>query len=134
MRRSDWEARVEMAAIVLPMVAVVTFAAPYIVNFWIGPEYAAVVPLMRVLIWASALLYVALPPANLLIALRRQRINFWMMIPATVLNIGLNLFLIPTYGALGAAWANVAAYGFLAVGYLIAVGIVMPASTAGARA
>jgi O-antigen/teichoic acid export membrane protein len=82
--------------------------------------------LMRALIWASALLYVTLPAANLLIAMRFQQINFWMMIPATLLNVGLNLVLIPRYGAIGAAWATVAAYGFLAVGYLIAVEIVMP--------
>jgi O-antigen/teichoic acid export membrane protein len=72
------------------------------------------------------LLYVALPAANLLIALRFQRINFWMMIPATVLNVALNLVLIPKHGALGAAWATVAAYAFLTIGYLAAVAIVMP--------
>ena len=127
LRRLYFKTLFLLSAIALPMVAVVTVAAPYVVNAWIGPDYAPVVPLMRALIWASAFLYVALPPANLLIALRRQRINFWMMIPATLLNIGLNLYLIPTYGALGAAWANVASYGFLAVGYLIAVAIVLPA-------
>lgn len=126
LRRLYWKTSIQLGALALPMVLVVTVAAPYVVNVWMGPDYAPVVPLMRALIWASALLYVALPAANLLIALRLQRINFWMMVPATVLNVGLNLFLIPTYGALGAAWATVASYGFLAVGYLIAVSIVMP--------
>jgi len=126
LRRLYRKSSLQLAAVALPMVAVVTVAAPYIVRVWMGPEYAPVVPLMRVLIWASALLYVALPPANLLIALRRQRINFWMMIPATLLNIALNLLLIPSFGALGAAWATVAAYGFLAIGYFTAVSIVMP--------
>jgi O-antigen/teichoic acid export membrane protein len=126
LRRLYWKASMQLAAIALPMVAVVTVAAPYIVRVWMGPEYAPVVPLMRVLIWASALLYVALPSANLLIALRFQRINFWMMIPATVLNVALNLVLIPRFGALGAAWATVAAYAFLAIGYLVAVAAVMP--------
>ena len=133
LRRLYWKTLIHLSAIALPMVAIVTIAAPYIVDKWLGPEYAPVVPLMRVLIWASALLYVALPPANLLIALRHQRINFWMMIPATVLNIGLNLVLIPQYGALGAAWATVAAYGFLAAGYLVAVAIVMPSPAEGRR-
>lgn len=126
LRRLYWKTSMQLAALALPMVLVVTVAAPYVVNVWMGPAYAPVVPLMRALIWASALLYVALPAANVLIALRFQRINFWMMVPATVLNVGLNLFLIPAYGALGAAWATVASYGFLAVGYLIAVSIVMP--------
>jgi O-antigen/teichoic acid export membrane protein len=127
LRRLYWKTLMHLAAVALPMVAVVSIAAPYVVGAWLGAEYEAVVPLMRILIWASALLYVALPPAYLLIALRRQRINFWLMIPATVLNIGLNLFLIPEHGAIGAAWANVASYGFLAIGYLVAAAIVMPA-------
>jgi O-antigen/teichoic acid export membrane protein len=126
LRRLYWKSSMQLAAIALPMVGLVTAAAPYIVRVWMGPEYAPVVPLMRVLIWASALLYVALPAANLLIALRYQRINFWIMIPATVLNVVLNLILIPRFGALGAAWATVAAYAFLAIGYLAAVAIVMP--------
>jgi len=127
LRRLYWKTLLLLSAIALPMVAVVTVAAPYVVEAWMGPDYAPVVPLMRALVWASAFLYVALTPANLLIALRRQRINFWIMIPAAALNIGLNLYLIPTHGALGAAWANVASYGFLAAGYLIAVAMVMPA-------
>lgn len=134
LRKLYWKTLRHLAAIALPMVAVVTLTAPYVVNAWMGSEYAPVVPLMRALIWASALLYIALPPANLLIALRHQRVNFWMMIPATVLNVGLNLYLIPQYGALGAAWATVASYGFLAAGYLIAVEMVMPASAVEARA
>jgi O-antigen/teichoic acid export membrane protein len=126
LRRLYWKTLAQLTAAALPMVAIVTIAAPYLIRAWMGPEYAAVVPLMRALIWASALLYVALPAANLLIAMRFQKINFWMMIPATLLNVGLNLALIPKYGALGAAWATVAAYGFLAVGYLIAVEVIMP--------
>jgi len=76
------------------------------------------------------LLYVALPSANLLIALRFQRINFWMMIPDTLLNVALNFILIPRFGALGAAWATVAAYAFLTIGYLVAVATVMPRTRA----
>lgn len=126
LRRLYWKTLAQLAAAALPMVAIVTIAAPYVIRVWMGPDYATVVPLMRALIWASALLYVALPAANLLIALRFQKINLWLMIPATILNVGLNLFLIPKYGAIGAAWATVAAYGFLAVGYLVAVELVMP--------
>jgi O-antigen/teichoic acid export membrane protein len=126
LRRLYWKTLAQLSLAALPMVAIVSFGAPYLINLWMGPEYAAVVPLMRALIWASALLYVALPAANLLIALRFQKINFWMMIPATAMNVALNIVLIPAYGAIGAAWATVASYGFLAVGYLIAVEIVLP--------
>lgn len=118
----------QFAAAAVPVVAIVSFGAPYFIRVWMGPAYAPVVPLMRALIWASALLYVALPAANLLIALRFQKINFWMMIPASSMNVVLNIVLIPRYGAIGAAWATVASYGFLAVAYLIAVEVVLRAT------
>ncbi len=42
----------------------------------------------------------------------------WAMVPPVILNIGLNLFLIPLYGLMGAVYATVAAY---ALGLLIAM-------------
>jgi len=36
----------------------------------------------------------------------------WAMIPPVILNIGLNLFLIPQYGMMGAVWATVICYAF----------------------
>jgi len=36
----------------------------------------------------------------------------WAMVPPVIINIGLNLFLIPKYGLMGAVWSTVVAYGF----------------------
>jgi len=35
----------------------------------------------------------------------------WAMVPPVILNIGLNLWLIPIYGLMGAVWSTVLAYG-----------------------
>lgn len=129
LRRLYRKTLLQLGLLALPMVAIVWVTAPYVVRVWMGPDYLPVVPLMRALIWASALLYVTLPAANLLIALRRQHINFWLMVPATLINVVLNLMWIPAHGAVGAAWATVVAYSFLAAGYGVAVARVMPTMT-----
>jgi O-antigen/teichoic acid export membrane protein len=126
LKRLHRKTTVQISLLAVPMVLVVWVSAPYVVRVWMGPDYLPVVPLMRALIWASALLYVTLPSANLMIALRRQHINFWLMMPAMAINVILNLLWIPAYGAEGAAWATVAAYAFLAVAFAVAAAIVIP--------
>ena len=51
--------------------------------------------------------------SNVLITSGREKINTWNLIIATIINILLNLALIPEYGAEGAAWATVFCEGVL---------------------
>jgi len=44
----------------------------------------------------------------------------WAMVPPVVLNIGLNLWLIPVHGLMGAVYATVISYG---LGFVLAVAI-----------
>lgn len=104
-----------MALAIVPMTAAVMWLAPYIVPVWFGPGYDAVVPLMRVVILATALLYLAFWGGNLLIVLHRVHDSLGAMAAATAINLVLNVFWIPRYGALGAAWATVVGYGVLCV-------------------
>jgi O-antigen/teichoic acid export membrane protein len=113
-----------LGLLAIPMVVAVQVSAPWIVRWWAGPDYDAAVPLIRALIWASALLYLAIPAGNVMVALGYQRVNLGIMVPATILNIALNLLWIPRYGAAGAAWATVAAYGWAAAGHLVAAEVI----------
>ncbi|MBT7179453.1 MAG: hypothetical protein HN907_07950, partial [Nitrospina sp.] len=51
--------------------------------------------------------------SNLLISSGREIINTWNLVGATILNIILNLILIPQYGAIGAAWSTLFCEGAL---------------------
>ena len=102
-----------MIAVILPMAAAVMGLAPYIVPAWFGPGYDAVVPLMRVVIIATVLMYLAFWGGNLLIVLHRVHDSVVAMASAAVVNLALNFFWIPRYGALGAAWATVIGYSIL---------------------
>lgn len=52
-------------------------------------------------------------------AIQRPVIATWLMWIANLLNVGLNLWLVPEMGALGSAWATVGARAFLALSLLL---------------
>lgn len=108
-----------LAALVVPMLIIVIGLAPWIVRAWFGPEYAPVVPLLRVVILSTALVYIGIAGGNLLVALNRTTENFAAMVAATTVNLALNFMWIPKYGALGAAWATVVGFGVLSGGGLV---------------
>jgi len=98
----------------LPMALVVTLLAKPIINLIYGNEFAGSVRALQVLIWASAIMYVTMVMGTAYVAANKQMVNFKLAIVATILNIVLNLLLIPRYSYLGASAATVAteAFGF----------------------
>jgi len=108
-----------LVLLVVPMVAGVIWLAPFIVRVWLGAEFAPVVPLLRVVILSTALVYLGISAGNLLVALSNPKANFYAMAAATTVNVALNFLWIPRHGALGAAWATVVGFGVLSVGALV---------------
>jgi len=49
--------------------------------------------------------------SRVLLALEKQWVSTGIMLGALLLNVAGNLFLIPIYGAVGAAWSSVIAWG-----------------------
>lgn len=75
-----------------------------------GAKHAESSPMLAVLIWSEIPIFFAATLGNGLLASGLQRISLWPAVAGAAVNIGLNLFLIPRYGALGASWATVIAY------------------------
>jgi O-antigen/teichoic acid export membrane protein len=71
-----------------------------------GDKFLLSADILEVLSWVILLFFINFFLSNLLIASGREKINAWNLVGATVLNISLNLILIPNYGAIGAAWAT----------------------------
>jgi O-antigen/teichoic acid export membrane protein len=105
----------------LPIVVAVTWLAPLIVRVQFTPAMAPTAGLLRVIIWATGFLYVAITGGTLLVATGHQRANLHVWLVAAPVNLALNLILIPRYGAFGAAWATVVAFFIVMVGQLILV-------------
>jgi O-antigen/teichoic acid export membrane protein len=83
-----------------------------IMHLYGGAKYADSAPLLAVLIWSEIPIFFASTLSNALLAAGLQRLVLWPTVTGAVLNIALNLYLIPRWGALGASWATVIAYWF----------------------
>lgn len=87
-----------------------TVGARLVIHTMYGNQFLPAVPLLAVLIWSEISVFFAAVVVNVLIAKNQQR---FLPIPTLIgaaINVALNLFLIPRYGALGASWATLVSY------------------------
>lgn len=77
-----------------------------IITLIYGDKFLPSISVLDILSWAILLFFMNFLLSNVLITSGRERINSWNLVGATVLNITLNLVLIPLYGEIGAAWAT----------------------------
>jgi O-antigen/teichoic acid export membrane protein len=125
MKRLYWQSMLFLGLVAVPIGAIVTIAAPWIVQLLFGSTYSETVPALRVLVWASVALYMAITSGNLLISMGRERINLMLNVCGAALNILLNFWFIPQWGFVGAAWATTITFVFVLVGVTLASVIVL---------
>lgn len=90
----------------VPIVAIVSAVAPIVVRLWFGSEYDGAVLPLRLLIWSTGCMYVSVIAGNTLVSLGRVKRSLHAWLAGATLNVGLNWWWIPTYGAAGAAAAT----------------------------
>jgi PST family polysaccharide transporter len=83
-----------------------------IMHLYGGAKYSDSAPLLAVLVWSEIPIFFASTFSNALLASNLQRLVLWPTVTGAAVNIALNLYLIPRWGALGASWATVIAYWF----------------------
>lgn len=113
-----WMSTIMFAASIC-IVAAGTLFSGEIVVLTFGSEYADSAHLLP---WLFGALIFLLPNGILTqaaIARNRERVYAVAAGAGAVLNIGLNLFLIPELGGLGAAWATIATEVFLTVALIV---------------
>jgi PST family polysaccharide transporter len=87
-----------------------TVGAPLIIKWLYGPKFAPAVLLLQILIWSEVSVFFGALVMNLLVARNLQKYLTVPTAAGAVVNVLLNLYLIPRYAALGAAIATVASY------------------------
>lgn len=97
----------------LAMLALIVLAP--VVPIVLGAEYVAAVSALRWLAPLPLLKGLHFMASDTLSGSGYQRTRSIMIALAALLNVGLNLWLIPTYSWLGAAWSSLASDGFLAL-------------------
>ena len=115
--RKKWELTKKVShgvgCIMLVLVVAAAFLAEPVVDFLYGKAFLQAVPA-----------FVWLMPAILLLSVNSILMNFFastgmpsivVYLPGTaaLLNIVLNIYLIPAWGCVGAAWSSIAAYGMM---------------------
>lgn len=96
----------------LPMALIVTLLARPIVNLIYGSEFSGSVFALQILIWAAAIMYVTMVQGTTIVTANKQMFSFKVTIVAAILNIILNLIVIPKYSYIGASAATVATEAF----------------------
>lgn len=96
------------AASTLCLVASLAIGAPYVISF-LGADYANALPVIYVLLFGYAINCLWGPIPFLMIMTKYEYQAMWMTFVAAGLNIGLNIFLIPLYGIIGAAISTIVA-------------------------
>lgn len=102
--------------------AVVALFAHWIVRILYGTAYAATIPALRIVVWYTTFSYLGGARTIWILAEEKQKLLPIINLGGALMNVLLNLFLIPVWGIRGAAAASLTTQIFANVimGYIIA--------------
>jgi O-antigen/teichoic acid export membrane protein len=100
-----------LLAVALPVAVFGVLEAERFITFLFGREYAASVPVTRILIPAAGFMFLSNFGETTLACIDRWRAIVVTSTMALLLNIALNLLWIPRFGYIGAGWATLVAAG-----------------------
>jgi PST family polysaccharide transporter len=104
-----------LMAIAFGVCIVMTLFAGPIVHLLYGAKFAAAGPLLAVLIWSEVPVFFGVVIGNGLVAKNLQNCLPLSTGIGAVVNVVLNLYLIPRWGAMGSAWATNISYTLAAI-------------------
>jgi PST family polysaccharide transporter len=107
-----------MAWLAIGLAIPFSFFSAQVINLFLGIEFADAAPVLAIHLWAGLAVFLGIASSQYLVIEKLQKISFYRTLIGLVSNILLNLILIPTMGAMGAAIATVASY-FLATFSLV---------------
>jgi PST family polysaccharide transporter len=104
-----------MSGMSLTLAVPIAFLSVPLIRLVYGAKYIDAGPVLAVHIWASLFVFLGSAQEAWNVAEGLLRLSLYRTLCGAVINVGLNLVLIPRYGSLGAAWATVVSYAFAAV-------------------
>ena len=105
--------------LVIPMGMGLATLAPYFISVVGGQEYTQSIPVLQVLSIALVSSFLIFPLGSLLAAINKQKQNSIILTIAGLINVGINIFLIPRWQEVGAAWASSITYTFILIASLV---------------
>jgi O-antigen/teichoic acid export membrane protein len=98
----------QFSPVVLLVLTPLVLVAPFLIPFLMGSEYVPSVPIFRILILGFAISVIVNPISLIFYNRERADLLAWLNLVQLVLHILLNIWLIPIYGAVGAALGTLA--------------------------
>jgi len=93
--------------------SIISFFADPIVRIIGGVEYLGAVAALRIYVWGVVAAVIFSVVQQLLVAENWTKITFYITMVGALINVVLNLWLIPLYGINGAAWSTLIAYSVM---------------------
>lgn len=97
----------------------ITILAPQIIELLFGSQYMSSVPILQIYVWSGVGLFLSVAITQYLTTENYLKIIFYYNLLAVVINIILNIILIPKIGLTGAAWATLISYSILPIAFFI---------------
>jgi O-antigen/teichoic acid export membrane protein len=122
LRRVGSETLRFLLAMTLPMIVGGTMLAGPILEFTVGKEFREAGTTLAVLLWTAIPYTFVRYYAYVIVSANRERIDLLLNVVLSGVNVGLNVLLIPRFGALGSAFATLLSICLFALGqhlYLI---------------
>lgn len=94
----------------IPVAVFVLFLSPYIIKILFGEEYLLASSALIILIFSGTFSFLGVASSKYLVAENLTRISFYRTLVGVVVNVILNLILIPHYGIIGSAIATLVSY------------------------
>ena len=93
------------------MALAVTFAAPWMIAWTYGSKYLMAIPVLQVLVWKTVGMALSTASGHLIIIEGIQKVLVVRDLLGCLACIGLNWFLLPRFGVMGAAWVTLVTFG-----------------------
>lgn len=100
-----------MSIVILPIAVGTTLLSGRIMTFFFGGSFLEASGTLSILIWSEIFVFLGVVFANVLTAAGIQRYMFLFTLLGAVINVILNIILIPRYGIIGASIATLLSYG-----------------------
>lgn len=95
-----------MLMLLIPVVLLISATSAELITLVYSSKYVEAARPLSILVFGLGLLSIFFVLANVIMGSGRPRVALWMALPLVGIDIGLNIFLVPRYGLMGAAWAT----------------------------
>jgi PST family polysaccharide transporter len=96
----------------LGIAAITSLSSEWIVSLLFGTRYWSAASLLDYIAWSTVFVFMGVASGRWFLVENLQRLLLYRTVLGAIINIALNLLLIPRYGAIGAAWSTLASQAY----------------------